>query len=933
MFRKSILLVTALAWSTGAAHAGDKPLYQPVPGWVKPAPPIDVSKLGDSDPIMLVMDQQQRFEDGQVWVYADMAIRIASPQVLTQSGTVPLPWDPDKGDLMIHRIEIVRGAERIDALAGGKKLAVLQREQQLERATLNGMLTATLPVEGLRVGDVLRVTFSTTRKDPALHGHVQSGATLLPAPMRLQFGRVRLLWPKAMDLRWRAYSKLADLKPVTTPDGYNELLIDLPVAKPAEMPGDAPLRFRPIPLLDVTDYADWIELSRDMAPLYRTEGSITPDGPIAAEVARIAAATNDPRLRAAMALQTVQDKIRYLFKGMDNGDYVPQTPAQTWSARYGDCKAKTLLLLAMLRALNIEAEPVVVSTELGDLVPQRLPMPGAFNHVIVHATIGGESLWLDGTGGGSRLEDLGDVPPFRHALPLRPAGAGLIEMPMHPNARPATDAEIELDGRAGVLFPMPYTARVIVRGQSAEMLRVVAAQAGKEELDQSIDNIVGGFLNEPETVERSFKYDEANATAVVTASGITYPEWSKENGRYRVKLDNAVSGIGFSPDRARPAWRDIPVSSGDYDDRRVRTRIRLPEGGAGFEIEGDRTLPPMLAGVALKRSVALEGGWLTLDDRSVSGIAEVAPADIAATRAQVAQVRGRMLKAVAPGDTLPLFRQIEAARRSKALDPILAVYAKQIAQAPDEVTSYTDRAWFLDRIYDRKGAIADLDKAIALEPTAERYLWRSRLYAAIKDDTRAMADARAALEVDPASASAAGSVAGLLARQGKRDEGLAMLAERADQGGEDKDSYVNGQASLLGESGRFDEGIALLDTMIAAKPGKADLLNSRCWLKATGNLALDTALKDCSKAIELAESPASILDSRGLVYFRLGRMDDALADFDAALEQVPDMAASLYMRGVIRKQAGTAGADADLAAARMIAPRIDEDYARYGIKP
>jgi tetratricopeptide (TPR) repeat protein len=932
MLRETTVAV-ALLCAPGVAYAGDKPLYQPAPAWVKPAPPIDVSKLGDADPIMLVMDQQQRFENGQVWSYADMAMRIASPQVLTQAGTIPLPWDPAKGDLTIHRIEIIRGTERIDALAGGKGLNVLQREQQLERATLNGMLTATLPVEGLRVGDVLRVSFSVTRKDPALHGHVQSAAGLLPAPMRLQFGRVRLLWPKGMDLRWRAYSKLPDVRPVTTPDGYNELLIELPITKPAEVPSDAPLRYRPLTLLDATDYADWADLSRDMATHYRTEGSITPDGPIAAEVARIAAATADPRQRAAMALQTVQDKIRYLFKGMDNGDYVPQSPAQTWSARYGDCKAKTLLLLAMLRALGVEAEPVLVSTDLGDLAPQRLPMPGAFNHVIVHARIAGESLWLDGTGGGSRLEDLGDVPPFRHALPLREAGAGLIDMPMRPNARPITDAELELDGRAGIHFPMPYTVRVTVRGASAEMLRVVSAQAGKDELNDGIDNIVGDFLNEPETVERSFKYDEASATAVVTASGITYPEWSKENGRYRVALDKAVSNIGFSPDRARPAWREIPVSSGGYADTRVRTRIRLPEGGAGFEIEGDRTLPAMLAGVALKRDVKLEGGWLTVDDRSITGIAEVAPAEIPATRAQVTQAKGKLLKAIAPKDHPPLFRQVEAARRSKALDPILAVYAKQIALKPDEAEGYSDRAWFLDRIYDRKGAIADLTKAIELEPTVDRYLWRSRLYSALKDDGRAMTDARAALEIDPGSASAVGRVASLLAEQGKRDEGLAMLAERADQGGEDKDAYVSGQASLLGEGGRFDEGIAMLDTMIAAKPGKADLLNSRCWLKATGNLALDSALKDCTKAIELSEQSASILDSRGVVYFRLGRMEDALADFDAALEQVPDMAASLYMRGIIRKRTGAEGGDADLAAARMIAPRIDEDYVRYGIKP
>lgn len=933
MFRKPIIALTALASSAGVAHAGDKPLYAPAPAWVKPAPALDASKLTDTDPIMLVLDQQQRLEDGQVWVYTDMAMRIASPQILTQAGTVPLPWDPGKGDLTIHHVEIIRGNERIDALADGKRFQVIQREQQLERAWLNGQLTATLPVEGLRVGDVLRISFSITSKDPALNGHIQAAAPLIAEPARMQFGRVRLIWPESTKLRWRAYTKLPEVQPVTMADGFRELSIQLPVAKPAEMPADAPLRFQPLPVLEATDYADWTELSRDMARLYGTEGTVAADGPIAAEVARIAAATTDPRQRAAMALQTVQDKIRYLFKGMDDGNYVPQAPAQTWTVRYGDCKAKTLLLLAMLRELGIESEAVLVNSGLGDLTPKRLPMPGAFDHVIVRAVIGGETLWLDGTGGGSRLEDLNDVPPFRHALPLRAAGSGLIEMPMRANARPITNADIELDTRAGIFFPVPYTARVTVRGASAEMLRVVAAQSGKEQLDQGIDNIVGDFIHGGETVERSFKYDEATASAVVTASGITYPVWSKEDGRFRVTLDKAVSEIGFSPDRARPAWRDIPVSSGGYADVRVRTRIRLPEGGKGFELEGDRTLPPMLAGVAFERSVTLSGGELTLDERRVTGIGEVAPADIPATRAQLAQARGRLLKAVAPSGYPPLFRQVEAARRSKALDPILAVYAKQIAQEPDEAESYSDRAWFLGRIFDRKGAIADLTKAIELEPTIGRYLWRSRLHSALKDDKQAMADARAALELDPGSADAVGRIATLLADEGKRDEAVAMLAERADQGGEEKADYVRAQADLLAAGGRVDEGIMLLDAMIAKTPGKADLLNSRCWIKGTGNVALDTALKDCTKAIELSEYPAAALDSRALVYFRMNRLDDALADLEAALDHSPDMAASLYLRGVVRKRTGDKDADADLAAARMIWPRVDEDYARYGIKP
>ena len=91
LFRKLLLAFTLLCL-VGTAHAGDKPLYQPAPAWVTPAPAIDAAKLSDADPILLMIDQQHRMEDGQVWAFFDSATRIASPQVLTQAGTLPIPW-------------------------------------------------------------------------------------------------------------------------------------------------------------------------------------------------------------------------------------------------------------------------------------------------------------------------------------------------------------------------------------------------------------------------------------------------------------------------------------------------------------------------------------------------------------------------------------------------------------------------------------------------------------------------------------------------------------------------------------------------------------------------------------------------------------------------------------------------------------------------
>jgi tetratricopeptide (TPR) repeat protein len=929
---RPIFFATLLA-AGSVAHAGDKPLYAPMPDWVKPAPPIDPATVKDDSPVYLILDNQQRLKDGQVTDYVETAARVGSTQILDSLGTVKLQWSPDKGDLTIHRAEIIRGTEHIDLLAAGERFSVLRREEQLEQRMLSGTLTATMAVEGLRVGDVLHMSYSTTEKDATLKGNVQAFALLPTEPLRIQFARSRLIWPQDVDIRWKANTGTAQ-PVVTTAGGYRELSITLPLAKPAEMPADAPARFRRPPMLEATSFDSWNTISKVMAPLYATDGLVAAGSPLAGEIAKIKAAETDPLKRTALALQLVQGKIRYLFKGMEGGNYVPQTPTQTWNLRYGDCKAKTLLLLAILHELGIEAEPVLASSQLGDLLQDRLPTPGAFDHVFVRATVAGEALWLDGTDGGARLEDIHDAPPFRFVLPVRMAGAGLIPVPLRADARPELRAEIELDETAGVNFPAPFKIAVTVRGQLAELFRAGSLQASKDQLTEMAGKLIAPYLDEPTIMTRNISFDDAMGTATLNAAGVAYPDWDKENERYRDSLDRAVSKLNFQPDRTRPAWREIPVATDNPHHFVIRTKIRLPDGGTGFTLEGNQALSATLAGNRLERTTTMANGWVTTEDNMMSTGAEIAVADIGAERQRLDQAKQHLLRVVAPANYAAPYQIVAEGKKAKRFDPILAQYKQGIADEPGKAEPYRNRAWFLERIYERGQAIEDLTRAIAIDPSVDFYLWRARLYEATGDKAKALADVTAARKVDPASGAAINQLASLLADDGKKDQALTLLDQRIDEGGKDKPNFMAAKAEILGDAGDKDGAIATIDAAIASTPGSPVLLNARCWVKGTLNVMLDTALKDCTKAIELSDAPESILDSRAMVYFRMNRFEDALSDLNAALDLEPGLPASMYMRGVVRKRMGDAKAsEGDLAAARMMTPEIDRTYAKYGIVP
>ena len=66
----------------------------------------------------------------------------------------------------------------------------------------------------------------------------------------------------------------------------------------------------------------------------------------------------------------------------------------------------------------------------------------------------------------------------------------------------------------------------------------------------------------------------------------------------------------------------------------------------------------------------------------------------------------------------------------------------------------------------------------------------------------------------------------------------------------------------------------------------------------------------------------------------MGRYDEAIADYDAALQIDPNKVASLYGRGMAKRRKGDyAGGNTDIAAAKAVKPNVVAEFARYGLLP
>lgn len=136
-----------------------------------------------------------------------------------------------------------------------------------------------------------------------------------------------------------------------------------------------------------------------------------------------------------------------------------------------------------------------------------------------------------------------------------------------------------------------------------------------------------------------------------------------------------------------------------------------------------------------------------------------------------------------------------------------------------------------------------------------------------------------------------------------------------------------GFAEALRGQGQYAEAISQFDIAINLARSDPRMWNARCWTRGAFGKDLNKGLLDCNTALRLAPGQADILDSRGLIYLRLGNLKLATRDFSASLRQRPRLATALYGRGIAKLRRGdTRGAQHDILAARTIDQNVDDIF-------
>jgi Domain of Unknown Function with PDB structure (DUF3857)/Transglutaminase-like superfamily len=569
-------LILTISTTTSAAFGQAAKVEEGAsPKWALTSP-VYPETIPPKDALIQVrfLDNQLRISKKGQEAFVAQRFKILRPEAL-QAANLNFAWRPSSGSLMVHSVRLHRKDGSTEEMLGKATFRIVQREENLEQSILTGLTTAVFAIPGVDVGDEVEFSATISGRDPTL-GEMAFGTLQLPL---IEIGgayRARLIQSDGAQLSRKTTPDL-DIPAYTTTKTPDELLVRIDNPKSINLPQGAPGRFGIGRLIEYSSFTDWSDVSTTFWKHFDRASKLTKDSPVRSEITKIVASTTDPEARALAALKLVQDRVRYVYVGFGTGNYTPATADQTWDRRYGDCKGKTALLLAILNELGVPAEAVLVNQGGLDGTSNRLASPGHFDHVLVRIKIGSRSHWLDGTQFNSPKLEYMYQPSFRTALPLRAKGAVLESVIATPLLSPELLEIVEIDASAGRDKPARINVSRVLHGNGINELRAGLASMAGDDLKRALSGLLEFGTSETENEVSSWSFDENTGALSLKWAGSQKLDWEGEGPTESWLF---LPGAGFTPPvklkRAKEQDQTVPWAVSFPDFRCWITTLRLP---------------------------------------------------------------------------------------------------------------------------------------------------------------------------------------------------------------------------------------------------------------------------------------------------------------------------------------------------------------------
>lgn len=215
--------------------------------------------------------------------------------------------------------------------------------------------------------------------------------------------------------------------------------------------------------LEISTIPNWQTIGRWFYKLYSPQCQLTPD--ILKKVEDLISGQTTEQGKASAIYRWVTDHVRYVGLEFGLSAYKPHASSEVFRNLYGDCKDKVVLLITMLHAAGIQAQPALLQAGRQEPLTDDLPILTVFNHCIAVANVGAKTVWLDPTAEDCPFGELPTADQGAQALVVDKNGGEISTIPITtPEAEGADFISTVTLGADGSVY---VDAKAILEGETA----------------------------------------------------------------------------------------------------------------------------------------------------------------------------------------------------------------------------------------------------------------------------------------------------------------------------------------------------------------------------------------------------------------------------------------------------------------------------------
>lgn len=282
-----------------------------------------------------------------------------------------------------------------------------------------------------------------------------------------------------------------------------------------------------------TEYGDWIyNLNRGLDEL--TDEDLY-------QVKKLTQGIDDPREKIRVLYHYMQDRTRYINIPLGTGGMKPYPAKYVCENKYGDCKALTIYMQALLKAAGIKSYGVDVFAGAKPYHFDTSISGQFFNHIILCVPLENDTIWLENTSQISPFNYLGTFTQGRNVIIIDSAKSHIIKTPS------ISKEESLLDSRSEIVLnaDKSESGKVVLRSKAGYFERLNSALKNYDDNDKKelIQSYLG--LQNAEIEEWSIEKKDRDSKSISVHCTYTEKNTFKEIANKTVIYVDAIGIPSF----------------------------------------------------------------------------------------------------------------------------------------------------------------------------------------------------------------------------------------------------------------------------------------------------------------------------------------------------------------------------------------------------